>query len=70
LKPPHTIGVNISKSHLDAFNNEHQQARHFDITARGFHAFERWLRTLRIARVVYEPTGPYYRNLEERTPEV
>ena len=62
----HTIGVDISKSHLDVFDAERCAATRFDNSTSGFRAFEKWLGKARIARVVYEPTGPYHRNFEER----
>ena len=61
----HTIGVDISKSHLDVFDAERREAKRFENSARGFRAFEKWCGKLEIARVVYEPTGPYHRNFEE-----
>ena len=61
----HTIGVDISKSHLDVFDAERGEAKRFENSASGFRAFVKWCRKLEIARVVYEPTGPYHRNFEE-----
>ena len=61
----HTIGVDISKSHLDVFDAERREAKRFENSARGFRAFGKWCGKLEIARVVYEPTGPYHRNFEE-----
>lgn len=62
----HTIGVDISKSHLDVFDAERGAAKRFENSASGFRAFEKWLGKVPSARVVYEPTGPYHRNFEER----
>lgn len=62
----HTIGVDISKSHLDVFDAERSKAKRFENSASGFRAFEKWCGKFEIARVVYEPTGPYHRNFEER----
>ncbi|WP_294620666.1 transposase [uncultured Roseovarius sp.] len=62
----HTIGVDISKSHLDVFDAERREAKRFENSISGFRAFEKWLGKAHIARVVYEPTGPYHRNFEER----
>ncbi|WP_081536012.1 transposase [Rhodovulum sp. P5] len=62
----HTIGVDISKSHLDVFDAERGAATRFDTSTSGFRAFEEWLGKAPIARVVYEPTGPYHRAFEER----
>jgi len=61
----HTIGVDISKSHLDVFDAERNAAKRFENSISGFRAFEKWLGKLEITRVVYEPTGPYHRNFEE-----
>ena len=58
----HTIGVDISKSHLDAFR------------LGGFRALSKWLGKTPVARVVFEPTGPYHKAFEaalgERVPLV
>lgn len=62
----HTIGVDISKSHLDVFDAERDAVKRFENSASGFRAFKKWLGKASIARVVYEPTGPYHRNFEER----
>jgi transposase len=62
----HTIGVDISKSHLDVFDDERDEAKRFENSSSGFRAFENWLGEAQIARVVYEPTGPYHRSFEER----
>lgn len=62
----HTIGVDISKSHLDVFDAERREAKRFENSISGFRAFGKWLGKLEITRVVYEPTGPYHLNFEER----
>ena len=62
----HTIGVDISKSHLDVFDAARDASMRFKNSAIGFRALEKWLGKAQIARVVYEPTGPYHRNFEER----
>ena len=58
------IGIDISKSHLDAFRLGDQAARQFDNTPRGFRALMKWLGAGSVARIVFEPTGPYHRALE------
>ena len=58
--------MDISKSHLDVFDAERREAKRFENSISGFRAFEKWLGKLEITRVVYEPTGPYHRNFEER----
>ena len=61
----HTIGIDISKSHLDAFRLEDETAQRFENTSRGFRALIKWLGAIPVARIVYEPTGPYHRALEK-----
>lgn len=60
----HTIGIDISKSHLDAFRLEDQAARQFENSPRGIRALIRWLDETPVARIVFEPTGAYHRALE------
>ena len=60
----HTIGIDISKSHLDAFDLEGNEARQFENSAQGVRALQKWLATLDATRIVYEATGPYHRRLE------
>ena len=60
----HTIGIDISKTHLDAFRHEDQAARQFENTPRGIRALIRWLGQTLVARIVFEPTGPYHRAFE------
>ena len=60
----HTIGVDISKSHLDVFRLEDGAAQRFDNSAAGFRALIKWLGKAPVARIVYEPTGPYHRGFE------
>jgi len=57
----HTIGIDISKSHLDAFRLEDETAQRFENTSRGFRALIKWLGAIPVARIVFEPTGPYHR---------
>lgn len=60
----HTIGVDISKSHLDVFRLEDGVAQRFESSAAGFCALSKWLGKAPIARIVFEPTGPYHRGFE------
>ena len=60
----HTIGVDISKSHLDVFRLEDEAARRFENSAAGFRALVKWLGKSAVARIVFEPTGPYHRAFE------
>jgi len=60
----HNIGVDISKSHLDVFRMEDGAAQRFDNSASGFRAFAKWLGKATVARIVFEPTGPYHKAFE------
>ena len=60
----HSIGVDISKFHLDVFRLEDGAARRFDNAAAGFRALAKWLGKASVARIVFEPTGPYHRAFE------
>lgn len=60
----HTIGIDISKTHLDAFRQEDHAAQRFENNHRGIRALIRWLGETPVARIVFEPTGPYHRALE------
>ena len=60
----YTIGIDISKTHLDAFRQEDQAARQFENTPKGIRGLIRWLGKTSVARIVFEPTGPYHRALE------
>jgi len=61
----HTIGIDISKSHLDAFRLEDRAAERFENSPRGLRALIKWLGTTPLTRIVYEPTGPYHRAFEK-----
>lgn len=58
-----TIGIDISKDHLDAHRLPGDERRRFDNTVAGQKALIRWIGAIP-DRVVYEPTGPYHRKLE------
>jgi len=60
----HTIGVDISKAHLDAFRLEDGASHRFENSATGFRALRKWLGRAPIARIVFEPTGPYHKAFE------
>lgn len=60
----HTIGVDISKSHLDVFRLEDGAAQRFENAAAGFRALVNWLGKVPVARIVFEPTGPYHKAFE------
>lgn len=60
-----TIGIDISKDHLDAHRLPGGERGRFDNTSVGHKALLRWIGPTP-TRVVYEPTGPYHRKLEVR----
>lgn len=59
-----TIGVDISKDHLDALRLSDGASRRFANDKSGHKAFLRWRATTSTERVVFEPTGPYHRAFE------
>lgn len=59
------VGIDVSKSCLDAYRLEDEVAARFDNSPSGFRALMKWLGTRPVARIVYEPTGPYHRALEQ-----
>lgn len=65
-----TIGVDISKAHLDAHRMSDGASRRFANDKHGHQAFLKWLGGRTGARIVYEPTGPYHRAFERRLAEV
>jgi transposase len=64
----HTIGVDISKSHLDVFRLENGAARRFENTAAGFRALVKWLGEAPVARIVFEQREPITRRSRRRLP--
>lgn len=60
-----TIGVDISKDHLDAHRMSDGASRRFTNDRVGHKALISWLGAPG-PRMVYEPTGPYHRALERR----
>jgi transposase len=60
----HTIGVDVSKDHLDVHCLGDGRAARFGNDAAGFRAFEVWLPNGPVARIVYEATGPYHAAFE------
>jgi transposase len=58
-----TIGVDISKDHLDAYRMSDGARRRFTNDGAGQRAFKGWLNQPG-SRIVYEPTGPYHRAFE------
>ncbi len=62
---PSTIGVDISKDFLDVHCLPDGVSKRFENTKAGHKELIRWLRKTPIARIVYEPTGPYHRSFEQ-----
>ena len=60
----HTVGVDISKRHLDAFQLPEEKAAQFTNDAAGFRKLIAWIGKS-IKCVAYEPTGPYHRDFEQ-----
>jgi transposase len=60
----HNIGMDISNSYLDVFRLENNKAQRFDNSAAGFRALTKWLGEAPVARIVFEPTGPYHKAFE------
>ena len=60
-----TIGVDISKDHLDAVRQSDGACRRFANDRTGHRAFIGWLGCADL-RIVYEPAGPYHRRFEQR----
>src|SRR3984957_415342 len=66
-----TIGIDVSKDHLDAARHPSGDSLRVPNTRKGRTELLRWLgKSGSIARVVFEPTGPYHRMLEERLASV
>jgi hypothetical protein len=59
-----TIGVDVSKDHLDAHRLADGAARRFANDKGGHKALIKWLAETPANRVVFEPTGPYHRGVE------
>jgi transposase len=61
-----TIGIDVSKDHLDAHALPAGTALRVPNTARGIAQLLRWIGAGPVARIVYEPTNRYHRALEAR----
>ena len=60
----HTIGIDISKEHLDAYRTANGTSRRFANSKAGHKALISWIGSPD-QRIIYEPTGPYHRALEQ-----
>lgn len=63
------VGVDISKATLDVHLHPAGSARQFTNDAKGIKALRGWLGEHDIARIVFEPTGPYHHHFERRLGE-
>lgn len=61
----YTIGVDISKEHLDACRLPDGAVIQFNNDKVGLRDLIRWIGKLSVARIVYEPTGAYHRGVED-----
>ena len=59
-----TIGVDVSKDHLDGHRLADGATRRFANDKGGHKALIKWLAETPLCRVVFEPTGPYHRAVE------
>ena len=59
-----SIGIDISKSRLDAHRLSSGEHRRFPNSSEGLRALRRWVGLTSPGRVVYEPTGPFHRHFE------
>ncbi|TQV70628.1 IS110 family transposase [Denitrobaculum tricleocarpae] len=64
-----TIGIDISKDHLDTHRLADGTTRQFANCKAGHKALIKWLADTPLARIVYEPTGRYHGQLESRLGE-
>ena len=60
------IGIDVSKSKLDAFCSYDRSKRSFDNNEDGIKGLYAWLRPMEKPVVVYEPTAHHHRDLEAR----
>ncbi|HEV2068126.1 MAG TPA: IS110 family transposase [Thermomicrobiales bacterium] len=59
-----SVGVDIAKDSLDVHLHPAGAARRFANDAKGWAALIGWLNGVRVARIAFEPTGPYHRAFE------
>lgn len=63
---PITIGIDVSKDHLDAARYPSGETTRVANTRKGHTVLLRWISKNQVTRVVFEATGPYHRGLEQR----
>ncbi len=61
-----TIGIDVSKDHLDAARYPSGDTTRVANTRKGHTVLLRWIGSNDVARVVFEATGSYHRGLEQR----
>jgi transposase len=61
---PSTIGVDISKDHLDVAHHPSAAAKRFSNDAKGFRSLIAWLGPYAPERIIFEATGAYHRAFE------
>ena len=61
----YTVGVDISKEHLDACRLPDAEVMRFANDKAGLRDLIQWISALPVERIVYEPTGAYHRALED-----
>ena len=59
-----TIGIDVSKDRLDAYRLPEDRAKQFGDDKKGCRDLLTWIGPKAVARVVYEATGAYHRQLE------
>lgn len=59
-----SIGIDVSKTHLDVYRANTDTHARFDNKPAGFRDLKRWIGTDLPDLVVYEPTGPYHADFE------
>lgn len=64
-----TIGIDISKDHLDLHRLRDGANHQFVNSPQGLRALVDWLRKATVRLIAFEPTGPYHRALEEALAE-
>ena len=63
----YSIGIDISKAHLDVYEFPDGRSRRFENHRAGLDELKGWLPAKeRIARLIYEATGPYHAGLERQ----
>jgi transposase len=59
-----TIGIDISKAHLDVAAHSSGEVKQFTNNAKGHKQLARWLGWIDVKSIIFEATGAYHRGLE------